>query len=594
MIAAVICGRAENQPFSGRNTFPLLGRPLATYPMLAAVHSGEVGATFLSTDDAGLKRLGQHHGVEIIDRPVQLSGPDVPLEDVIAHAYTEIERRLAQPLEALVVLLANAPTVTSGQIDQAVRMLRDSTELDAVTSVSLHNEFHPAFALRLGADGRVVPYSDERIAGEAEVYFPDALLWALRPLSFFGSRRPVVQPNWIVNVATQRVGALVHEGFGDIDYAWQIPAVEEWLRRRGFDDMRTPYLERRAPEPVAPAVSLPIAPAPMSAIGRRVLVTTVPFGKVNRRSIALMEEAGIEYVINPIGRRLTEQELAEMAPGFGVLIAGTEPITARVMAAVPHLRLISRVGVGLDNVDLAAARARGIHVSYTPEAPAPAVAELAVGMMLALLRNIPGADRNLRSGVWDRFMGRRLSEMTVGVIGVGRIGSRVLRHLAGGFPGVRLLANDLAPNVELGRQLGVRWVDKEEIYREADVMTLHLPLTRLTHRLITAREIAMMKPTAVLINTSRGTMLDEPDLARMLRDGHLAGAGVDVFEREPYSGELASIDRCVLTCHMGSMSQDCRARMEIEATEEVVRFLKGEALQALVPESEYLMAGVQA
>jgi D-3-phosphoglycerate dehydrogenase len=308
---------------------------------------------------------------------------------------------------------------------------------------------------------------------------------------------------------------------------------------------------------------------------------------VQRRPLDLLAADGIDYVINPIGRRLKEEELAELAADFGVLIAGTEPITARVMDAAPNLKLISRVGVGLDNVDLAAARARGITVSYTPEAPSPAVAELAVGLMLALLRDIPGADRVMRDGVWRRTMGRRLSNMTVGVIGVGRIGKRVIRHLCGGFPGVRILANDLSPDRGFGSRYGVEWLDKNDIYRAADVVTFHLPLTPQTRTLVAARELALMKPTTVLVNTSRGNMVHEQDLALALREGRLAGAAIDVFEREPYAGELATIDRCILTCHMGSMSEDCRAHMELEATEEALRFLKGEPLTNVVPESEY-------
>src|SRR5262249_23756260 len=154
-----------------------------------------------------------------------------------------------------------------------------------------------------------------------------------------------------------------------------------------------------------------------------------------------------------------------------------------------NLRLIARVGIGLDNVDLAAAQARGIQVAYTPDAPSAAVGELTVGLAISLLRGVAGADRNMRNGVWHRFMGRRLSETTVGVIGVGRIGKLVIRHLAGGFPGVRILANDLTPDRPFGEPYGVRWVEKEHIYREADVISLHLPATSLTRRLIRAGTI---------------------------------------------------------------------------------------------------------
>ena len=589
MIAALVCGRAENQPFPGRNTFPLLGRPLMVYPLLAAAHSAEVESVFLSTDDPGMAEVGRHSHADIIDRPPELRAADIPLERIIEHGYREITRWLSSELEALVVLLANAPTVTSGLIDQGIEIFRADPNLDAVITVSLHHEFSPHYALRLTEEKRLCPYADLQPKGPPDAYFPDSLLWVLRPSSFFHGAQPSVRPNCIVNIATQRVAPLIHEGYGDVDYAWQIPAVEEWLRRRGFTELETPSAP--PPKKIQHAAISRTASAPRSATERRVLITTVPFGQVNSQPLDLLEAAGIEYVINPIGRRLKEEELAEMIGGYGVLIAGTEPITAKVMDAAPHLRLISRVGVGLDSVDLNAARARGIHVTYTPDAPSPAVAELTVGMMLTLLRDISGADRNMRNGIWHRAMGRRLSELTVGVIGVGRIGKRVIRHLIGGFPGVRILANDTAPDISFGQARGLRWVDKETIYREADIITLHVPLTAQTRNLITAREIQLMKPTSMLINTSRGNMMDERDLAAALRAGRLGGAAIDVFEHEPYSGELVTLERCLLTCHMGSMSQDCRYHMELEAAEEVLRFLRNEPLLRLVPDTEYAPLG---
>ena len=316
----------------------------------------------------------------------------------------------------------------------------------------------------------------------------------------------------------------------------------------------------------------------------RALITTVPFGEGDPVSLGLLDEAGVEYVINPIGHRLTEEELVSLIPGFDVLVAGTEPITDRVMAAAPQLRVISRVGVGLDNVDLLAARARGIVVAYTPEGPADAVAELTIGLALSLLRGVYLANTAIRQGVWKRIQGRRLARVTVGVVGVGRIGRRVIRLLSA-F-GARILANDLGP-VTLDER--VRWVDKPTLYREADLVTLHVPLTRRTRNLMGAAELAMMQPGALLINTCRGGVVDETALAAALRDGQLAGAAVDTFTHEPYHGELVNVDTCLITSHMGSMSADCRVRMEHGAAQNVVSFLSGEALDELVPESEYAM-----
>jgi len=322
---------------------------------------------------------------------------------------------------------------------------------------------------------------------------------------------------------------------------------------------------------------------------KRVLITTVPFGEVDPRPIELLDAAGIAYSINPLGRRLKEHELAAMIGGYTAVIAGTEPVTERVMNAGERLRLIARVGIGLDNVDLAAARTRGIAVTYTPDAPSPAVAELTLGLMINLLRGVSVADRDVRRRVWQRIMGRRLSECVVGVIGCGRVGKRVIRHLRGGFPGVRILANDIAPDLQSADLAAVEWSTKARIYQQADVITLHLPLTPSTTRLIGAAQLARMKSDVVLVNTSRGNMIVEADLAEALRRRSIGGAAIDVFGCEPYQGELSELENCLLTTLMGSMARDCRSRMELEATQEVIRFFNAEPLQSVVPDSEYAL-----
>jgi D-3-phosphoglycerate dehydrogenase len=322
----------------------------------------------------------------------------------------------------------------------------------------------------------------------------------------------------------------------------------------------------------------------MTSNRRRVMVTTVPFGAVDPQPLELLAAAGIDLVVNPKNRRLRAEEVGEVIAGFSVIIAGTETITADAMAACPDLKAICRVGIGLDGIDLLAARRLGIAISYTPDAPSPAVAELAVGFIIDLLRGIGLADRGLRQGQWTRIAGTRIATSTVGVIGVGRIGSRVIRHLQGGFPGVRILAHDLAADRALA---GVEWVDKETLYRQADVVTLHVPLTAATWGLIGECELAIMKPNAVVVNTARGGIVDEDALGRALQRGTIRAAALDVFADEPYAGPLSQLPNVLLTCHMGSMTADCRARMEIEATQEAIRFLSGQPFRSPVPAEEY-------
>lgn len=321
----------------------------------------------------------------------------------------------------------------------------------------------------------------------------------------------------------------------------------------------------------------------------KILITTVPFADKETLPIELLKQAGVEYLINPIGRKLTEDELAEMVSDFDVLIAGTEAITDKVMSQARNLKFISRVGVGLDSVDLLAAKERGILVSYTPEAPAPAVAELTIGFMFSLLRNTHVANIQMHKGGWSRHYGRRLSEVTIGIIGLGRIGGRVLSLLNSlGHP--KILVNDILPNFNLDiAKPNIQKVEKEVIFREADLISVHVPLTEMTRDMICYDEMMSMKKDAMIINTSRGGIINEIDLARVMGRGHLAGAAIDVFEQEPYQGSLNKEERCLLTSHMGSMSLDCRARMEIEATEEAVRYLTGKSPLSLVPHEEYEM-----
>jgi len=319
---------------------------------------------------------------------------------------------------------------------------------------------------------------------------------------------------------------------------------------------------------------------------KNILITTVPFGVQNTAPLDKLRKAGVNYVINPLGRKLREEDLMEMVGDFDVLIAGTEIISEKVLDCAKRLKLISRVGVGLDGVDLLSARQRGIQVSYTPDAPALAVADMTIGLMFSLLRSIHLVNLQMHEGEWHRHFGRRISEITVGIIGAGRIGGLVLQML-NRLGCSNILINDINDSLQLSSCLKYKLVNKDEIYAKADMVTLHLPLTKESLNMIRREHLLKMKSDAMIINTSRGGIINEHDLASILSSGHLGGAAIDVFEQEPYVGELIRSTRCLLTSHMGSMSVDCRARMEIEATEEALRFISGVPLQGLVPAEEY-------
>jgi D-3-phosphoglycerate dehydrogenase len=318
----------------------------------------------------------------------------------------------------------------------------------------------------------------------------------------------------------------------------------------------------------------------------KVLITTFPFGKENRMPLDLLEMHNIEYVINPLNKKLTEDDLVGLISDYDVIIAGTEKITDKVMTKGNNVKFISRVGIGLDSVDLLAAERHGITVSYTPDAPAPAVADLTMGLMYSLLRKVHESNIQLHQGNWHRHFGKRLADCSIGLIGIGRVGSRVLKNLKA-LGCKRILYYDKKVRLKKENNEQVVFSDREEIYKTSDIVSLHIPLHKETKNMITIKEMRLMKKNAFLINTSRGGIINERDLYIALQEKSIAGAAIDAFEDEPYSGELVKHDNCILTAHMGSMTADCRARMEIEATEEVIRFLKGTALKGKVPEDEY-------
>ena len=319
-----------------------------------------------------------------------------------------------------------------------------------------------------------------------------------------------------------------------------------------------------------------------------VLITTVPFAEKNHFPIEMLSGTTRSFQINPFNRKLKEDELSKLIKGVKVLIAGTEPITKKVLDAASDLKHISRVGVGLDNIDLNAARKKGISVSYTPDAPGPAVAELTIGLLISLLRNIHISNIEMHKKQWYRHFGPRIADITLGIIGVGRIGGRVLRRVSA-FGTPKILVNDILPNLALNKEFKLEWVAKDEIFQHSDVVSLHVPLTAETRGMVGKRELNLMSRDSYIINTSRGGVVDENALYAALKEKKIAGAAIDVFEEEPYDGKLSELPSCILTSHMGSMSIDCRTRMEIEATEEAVRFLQGRKLQSIVPEEEYLL-----
>ncbi|MDP6631328.1 MAG: phosphoglycerate dehydrogenase [Kiritimatiellia bacterium] len=311
----------------------------------------------------------------------------------------------------------------------------------------------------------------------------------------------------------------------------------------------------------------------MTTDSKRILIATFPFGTTGNKPLELLHKTGWELVFNPHHRRLTAQDVSDLLPGIDAVIAGTEPYNAETLATADRLKVISRVGIGLDSVDLGYCSESDIAVTYTPDAPSDGVAELTVANILNLLRHIHASDRSVREGAWNRLMGHLVRDVAIGVVGVGRIGSRVIRLLE---PfGARILATDTDPTVHGQPLPNTEWCDLESILSKADLISFHIPMNEENHHFVNRDRIAAMKTGAMIINTARGGIADTEALTDALLQRHLGGAALDVYEKEPYVGPLSQLDNVILTAHIAASAKGSRYLMELGAAEDCIRVLSG-------------------
>jgi len=305
----------------------------------------------------------------------------------------------------------------------------------------------------------------------------------------------------------------------------------------------------------------------------KVYVTAKSFGKVVSDGLKILEKVA-EIKRNPYDRPMTEEELIQSLKDVDAVVLGVDKCSRKVIESLERVRVIGRHGVGLDNVDLDAATEKGIIVTYTPHVNADSVADHTWALLLALARKIIPADASTKAAQWEgyKFIGTELSDKTLGILGLGAIGQRVAKR-AKGFD-MNLLYYDKRRNEALEKEIGVTYVDLERLLRESDILTIHAALTSETKKMIGTRELQMMKKTALLINTARGEIIDEKILVQALREGWIAGAALDVFEREPPT-QLLKIGNVVLTPHIASYTVEALRRMDTMVAEDIVKVLAG-------------------
>jgi len=303
----------------------------------------------------------------------------------------------------------------------------------------------------------------------------------------------------------------------------------------------------------------------------KILISTSSFGESSTIPQKILNENGCTIVINPFGRKIHEEELIKLANNSVGIIAGTEPYTKEVLDKLSPLKVISRLGIGMDNIDLDTAKERNIQVFKTETTPAPAVAELAIGLMIDVARKITKQHQKITKGNWDKEMGILLQGKTLGIIGLGSIGKTLVK-LVKGF-NLKLLAFDLFQNHKFAEEYKVNYCDIDTLLTKSDIVSIHLNLSDETKRLMNKDQLYKMKPESILINTSRGEIIDEEALFTILKEKKILGAGLDVFNSEPYSGSLKELDNVVLTPHIGAYAKELRINMEIEAAENLIRGL---------------------
>ncbi|MCU0513338.1 MAG: phosphoglycerate dehydrogenase [Anaerolineae bacterium] len=309
----------------------------------------------------------------------------------------------------------------------------------------------------------------------------------------------------------------------------------------------------------------------------RVLVTPTSYGRHDARLLSDLRDQVGEVILNPHPRPLTSAEVRDLLPGVDGMIAGLDALDAAALAGADRLRVIARYGVGVERVDLAAARARGIIVCNTPGANAAAVAELTLGCLIALARGLVRSHNALRGGDWLRLSGQSLTGKTLGLVGFGAI-ARQVAPLAQAF-GCRVIASDPFVPPEAMQALGVTAVPLAALLPQSDFVSLHSPVTAATRHLVNADFLAQMKPGALLVNTARGELIDEGALLAALDSGQVAGAALDAFTQEPppAGDPLLAHPAVIVTPHIGGNSDSAATAMGWLALHDCLAVLRGAA-----------------
>tara|TARA_Y100000590_G_scaffold451907_1_gene594121 strand:+ start:3374 stop:4294 length:921 start_codon:yes stop_codon:yes gene_type:complete len=303
----------------------------------------------------------------------------------------------------------------------------------------------------------------------------------------------------------------------------------------------------------------------------KVLVAPTSFGTISSEPIKKLQSKKIKIIFNDTKSVLTKQQIISLSKDCDGIIAGTEKYDDEIFDQLLKLKVVSRLGVGVDNIDLNALKKRDIILKITKEHPSVAVAELVIGLIINLLRNISLSDKEIRLSIWNKQMGSLLSGKTIGIIGLGKIGRELVRLLKP-FK-VKILINDIKHEKDFLQKYDCEFSSLESLISNSDIISVHMNSSEENKEMFNEKIFKKMKDTALFINTSRGSLVNENDLIKALNLNQIAGAALDVFKEEPYKGNLIKLNNLIMTPHIGSYAKEIRNRMEIEAAENIIDIL---------------------
>jgi len=310
----------------------------------------------------------------------------------------------------------------------------------------------------------------------------------------------------------------------------------------------------------------------------KILITPRSFASFSDKPLKILTERGYEIKRNNTGRPYRKEEMLKLIRDIDGIIIGIDELGAEIIKEANELKVISKYGIGLDNIDINMATNRKIVVTNTPTANVDAVADLTFGLILSLARRVPEADRKTKSGKWGKIIGKSVWEKTIGIVGLGKIGKQVVKR-AKGFE-MNILVFDIVKDKKFAQKYGIKYVNLEKLLRKSDYISIHIPLSDATRGMISYEELEKMKKDAFLINTSRGGIVDEEALYDALRINKIRGAALDVYKNEPLQETpLKELDNVIMTPHIGAYTEEAIENMSIQAAQNLIDVLEGKKPQ---------------